>query len=68
MARPRVAVDRLGSLVANRLEQERSLAGRVRVVELTALFGYDTMVSMTMLAHDMEVPADARQLKPRKRG
>jgi 4-carboxymuconolactone decarboxylase len=37
------------------------------MVELTALFGYYTMVSMTMAAHQMEVPGDARVLKARKR-
>jgi 4-carboxymuconolactone decarboxylase len=36
------------------------LFGAPGVVELTALFGYYTMVSMTILAHQMPVPGDAR--------
>lgn len=34
--------------------------GVAGVVELTALFGYYTMVAMTILAHQMPVPEDAR--------
>jgi 4-carboxymuconolactone decarboxylase len=37
------------------------------LVELTALFGYYTMVAMTLLAHDMPVPAEARVLAPRQK-
>jgi 4-carboxymuconolactone decarboxylase len=37
-----------------------------RVVELTALIGYYSMVATTILAHEMPVPADARRLAPRK--
>lgn len=36
------------------------LFGVPGVVELTALFGYYTMVAMTILAHQMPVPEDAR--------
>jgi len=36
------------------------LFGVPGVVELTALFGYYTMVSMTILAHQMPVPEDAK--------
>lgn len=36
------------------------------VVELGALFGYYSMVSMTMLAHEMDVPADAKPLETRQ--
>jgi len=38
----------------------RKLFGVPGVVELTALFGYYTMVSMTILAHQMPVPEDAK--------
>lgn len=38
----------------------RELFGVPGVVELTALFGYYTMVAMTILAHEMPVPEDAR--------
>lgn len=46
---------------------DRALAafGVPGVVELTALFGYYSMVSMTMLAHEMDVPAGAKPLLPR---
>jgi 4-carboxymuconolactone decarboxylase len=36
------------------------LFGVPGVVELTALFGYYTMVAMTILAHEMPVPGDAK--------
>lgn len=36
------------------------LFGVPGVVELTALFGYYTMVAMTILAHQMPVPEDAK--------
>lgn len=36
------------------------LFGVPGVVELTALFGYYTMVAMTLLAHEMPVPGDAK--------
>jgi 4-carboxymuconolactone decarboxylase len=36
------------------------------VVELTALFGYYTMVAMTILAHQMPVPGDAKFRLERK--
>jgi 4-carboxymuconolactone decarboxylase len=38
----------------------RELFGVPGVVELTALFGYYTMVAMTILAHEMPLPEDAR--------
>lgn len=38
----------------------RELLGVPGVVELTALFGYYTMVAMTILAHEMPLPADAK--------
>jgi 4-carboxymuconolactone decarboxylase len=38
----------------------RELFGVPGVVELTALFGYYTMVAMTILAHEMPVPDDAK--------
>ena len=37
-----------------------------RVVELTALIGYYSMVATTILAHEMPLPDDARRLAPRK--
>ena len=37
-----------------------------RVVELTALIGYYSMVATTILAHEMPLPEDARRLSPRK--
>ena len=37
-----------------------------RVVELTALIGYYSMVATTLLAHEMPVPEGARRLSPRK--
>lgn len=36
------------------------LFGVPRVVELTALIGYYTMVAMTLLAHEMPLPEDAK--------
>ncbi len=38
----------------------QELFGVPGVVELTALFGYYTMVAMTLLAHEMSVPEGAR--------
>ena len=43
------------------------LYGEPGVVELTALIGYFSMVSMTLLAHEMPLPADAKPpLRPRR--
>jgi len=38
-----------------------------RVVELTMLIGYYSMVATTILAHEMPVPEDARRLSPRNK-
>jgi 4-carboxymuconolactone decarboxylase len=37
-----------------------------RVVELSALIGYYSMVAATLLAHEMPLPEGARRLAPRK--
>ena len=37
-----------------------------RVVELTALIGYYSVVATTLLAHEMPLPEGARRLAPRK--
>ena len=41
-------------------ERAKETLGVPGVVELTALFGYYTMVAMTILAHDMPVPESAK--------
>ena len=38
-----------------------------KVVELSALIGYYSLVAATILAHEMPLPADARRLAPRKK-
>ncbi len=38
-----------------------------RVVELTALIGYYSLVATTILAHEMPLPDGARRLAPRKK-
>ena len=37
-----------------------------KVVELSALIGYYSLVACTILAHEMPLPTDARRLLPRK--
>jgi len=45
----------------------KDLFGVPGVVELTALFGYYTMVSMTIVAHEMPLQDGAKfRLAPRK--
>jgi 4-carboxymuconolactone decarboxylase len=41
-------------------DKAKALFGVPGVVELTALFGYYSMVAMTILAHQMPVPDDAK--------